>query len=408
MSVRILRLAAGGDGVGKLEDGRTVFVPRSAPGDLVELVGLREHRRFARARVGRLVERAPARIEPPCPHYVHDECGGCQLQHLDPDAQRAARRSFVGDALRRIGGLEVADPDLIPADRDWNYRTRLTLHARGGRIGLHPLERPAVVFDLRTCPITAEPLLELWNAVRVHRRLLPANLDRLVLRLDGANGTHLVLELSGTAPWEGAAELHSALLREGVRAVLWLRPEGGAPRAVAGSPDPFPATVFEQVNPAMGARARAHALAQAGDVAGMHVWDLYAGIGDTTLALLAGGATVESVEADHRAVSWADARGPLDRARVVRHSGKVEDLLRILRAPELVITNPPRVGMDERVTGALRDRAPRRIVYVSCDPATLARDIRRLGDGYRLSALRAFDLFPQTAHVETVAVLDRT
>ena len=101
-AVRILRLAAGGDGVGKLPDGRTVFVPRTAPGDLVELARVREQRRFARARAGRLVEAGAHRVTPRCPHYLKDECGGCQLQHLSSDAQREARRSFVGEALRRL------------------------------------------------------------------------------------------------------------------------------------------------------------------------------------------------------------------------------------------------------------------------------------------------------------------
>src|SRR5690606_19085864 len=100
--VRILRLAAGGDGVGRVDDGRTLFVPRTAPGDLVELTDIRLHRRFARARLGRLLEASPDRVEPRCPHYVADECGGCQLQHLAPAAQGDARRAFVGDALRRI------------------------------------------------------------------------------------------------------------------------------------------------------------------------------------------------------------------------------------------------------------------------------------------------------------------
>ncbi|MEO8227705.1 MAG: TRAM domain-containing protein, partial [Gemmatimonadota bacterium] len=111
--VRVLRLAAGGDGVGRLEDGRTVFVPRTAPGDLVELARLRTHRRFARARVARVVEPAPERVVPPCPHYTADDCGGCQLQHLDPAAQREARRGFVGDALRRIGMVDVPDPPIV-------------------------------------------------------------------------------------------------------------------------------------------------------------------------------------------------------------------------------------------------------------------------------------------------------
>ncbi|MGH7580925.1 MAG: TRAM domain-containing protein, partial [Gemmatimonadales bacterium] len=122
-AVRILRLATGGDGVGRLEDGRTVFVPRTAAGDLVEITQLRAHRRYARARASRLLEPSAHRVEPRCPHYTHDECGGCQLQHLDAGAQRAARRGFVGDALRRIARLDLPDPEIVPAEEQFDYRT---------------------------------------------------------------------------------------------------------------------------------------------------------------------------------------------------------------------------------------------------------------------------------------------
>jgi len=408
VSVRILRLAAGGDGVGKLEDGRTVFVPRSAPGDVLELAMLRESKRFARARIGSVVVPGADRVTPPCPHYVRDDCGGCQLQHLDADAQRAARRSFVGDALRRIGGIDVADPEIVPAGRDWNYRTKLTLHVARGRIGLHPLERPDAVFDLQTCPITAEPLLELWSEARRLRHLLPAGAARVVLRLDREGRRHLIAEAPAAARWPGALELEALLEAAGVPVTLWIRAGDADARPATDSAESFPAAVFEQVHPVMGDRTRMHALAALGAVAGRHVWDLYAGIGDATVALLEAGATVESVESDRRAVEWAERRGPAGGTRVIRHAGKAEALLGRLRAPSLVLTNPPRTGMDERVTAELGARRPERIVYVSCDPATLARDLRRLGGAYRLADLRAFDLFPQTAHVETVAVLERS
>ncbi|HJR51619.1 MAG TPA: TRAM domain-containing protein, partial [Gemmatimonadales bacterium] len=151
--MRILRLAAGGDGVGRLEDGRTVFVPRTAPGDLVELARVREHRRFTRARVARVLEPSPERVVPRCPHYVEDDCGGCQLQHLASSAQRKARRTIVGDALRRIAKLDVADPELVAASEDFEYRTKITLHVdeTGRRIGLHPLDRPDYAFELARC-----------------------------------------------------------------------------------------------------------------------------------------------------------------------------------------------------------------------------------------------------------------
>jgi 23S rRNA (uracil1939-C5)-methyltransferase len=171
---------------------------------------------------------------------------------------------------------------------------------------------------------------------------------------------------------------------------------------VAGSDEAYPATVFEQVHPEMGDRVRAYALEQLGDVTAKRVWDLYAGLGETTVALAQAGADVESVESDRRAVAEADRRGPPLR----RHLGRVEDVLGELRRPELVVANPPRTGMDGRVAAALERLGPARLVYVSCDPATLARDLGRL-PGFRLGTVRAFDLFPQTAHVETVAVLER-
>ena len=108
--ITIERLAAGGDGVGRLPDGRTLFVPRTAPGDVIEPVRLREHKRFARARIGKLLESSPLRVEPRCPHYMTDDCGGCQLQHLGPEAQREARRGFdaMNEALARRAALQDA------------------------------------------------------------------------------------------------------------------------------------------------------------------------------------------------------------------------------------------------------------------------------------------------------------
>jgi 23S rRNA (uracil1939-C5)-methyltransferase len=403
-AVRILRLAAGGDGVGRLDDGRAVFVPRAAPGDLVELGALREHRRFARARIARLLEPAPDRVEPRCPHYVRDQCGGCQLQHVAAPAQRDARRGFVGDALRRLARRDVADPPLEAADREFDYRTKITLAPSGDgrRIGLHPYDRPAEVFELEWCHITAPELMRLWGSLRSVRRLLPPGLTSLVLRLDREGRRHALFTTAAAEVWAGAGALHEALLGRGEPATVWWRAEDGAPRAMAGTGEAFPATVFEQVNPIMGDRVRAHAVAALGPLEGRHVWDLYAGVGETTAALARAGAEVESVESDRRAVAEAERRGP----RATRHAARVEAVVERMGRPALAVTNPPRTGMDAAVASALERASPARVVYVSCDPATLARDLTRL-PSYRLSDLRAFDLFPQTAHVETVAVLER-
>jgi 23S rRNA (uracil1939-C5)-methyltransferase len=410
--VRILRIATGGDGVGKLEDGRTVFVPRTAPGDLVVLRELRLSRRFARAAVAEIVEAAPERVEPACPHYERDQCGGCQLQHCSLPAQLAAKRAMVGEALRRIGRLDVEDPEIEAAEAAWGYRNKVTLTVgAGGRpIGFHRQGRPGDLFELTRCLIADPALMDVWTLVRAHRGLLPPDAEQVVLRRDREGGRHVIVRVRGQTAWGGAGELHRELVARNVPAVLWWEPEGGAPRAVAGAAEPWPVAAFEQVNPSMGDRVRSWAVARLDGLAGVSAWDLYAGVGETTALLLAAGARVESVELDARAVREATRRGPA--AGVVRHAGRAEDITARLPAPEVVVTNPPRTGMDARVTDAIAAAGPRRLAYISCDPATLARDLSRLlprhpaSPPLRLAALRAFDLFPQTAHVETVAILE--
>ncbi|MBA3659552.1 MAG: hypothetical protein H0W67_08140 [Gemmatimonadales bacterium] len=244
--------------------------------------------------------------------------------------------------------------------------------------------------------------MRLWQLVSAQRRLLPKGLEQLVFRLDRQGGRHLVASTPDAGGWPDARRLHAELVRGGEPATLWWRPAGGAARAMAGVGEAFPVTSFEQVHPAMGARVRAFAVEQLGPVGGRHVWDLYAGIGETTAALGAAGARVTSVEADRRAVHEAERCG----VPASRHAELVESVVGQLDRPDLAVTNPPRIGMHAAVTTALEARGPSRLVYVSCDPATLARDLNRL-PGYQLGTVRAFDLFPQTAHVETVAVLDR-
>lgn len=409
--VAIERIAAGGDGVGRLPDGRVVFVPRTAPGDQVEIEIVREEKRLARARVTRIERAGPDRVPPRCPHYAGDECGGCQLQHLSPAAQRHARRAIVGDALRRIGGLDLADPELEPAPADWGYRTRISVtRGRGRRFGFHRLGRPDLVFDLVRCELAAASVQDLWSRVRAAIGQLPPEAERLTLRVDRRGGEHVLVECRPGRVWTGAEAFGARIgAPAGRPVVVWWKPDGGVARVLAGGDDPYPAVVFEQVHPAVGDRIRAWAVSALAPLQGRRVWDLYAGIGETSAALARSGALVHSVEADPRAVDEAERRHQAAGLTVESRRGRVEDHLASLPPPDLVITNPPRTGMAPAVTEALRAGPAARIAYVSCDPATLGRDLRRLvAEGpFRLAGLRAFDLFPQTAHVEAVAVLER-
>ena len=154
----------------------------------------------------------------------------------------------------------------------------------------------------------------------------------------------------------------------------------------------------------MGIVTRRWAVEQLGDVRGQTVWDLYGGIGDTAAMLVERGANVVSVDADEKAIQWARERLPGEAARFI--AARAEDVLPSLPAPHAVVVNPPRGGLHWDVSLRLTSAPVSKLVYISCDPATLARDLARLNVNYVVKAVRAFDLFPQTAHVETVAVLE--
>jgi len=400
--VTITGIATGGDGVGRLADGRVVFVPRTAPADRVRLRegSLEKRRNFARADVGEIVTPGPARVAPPCPHYVHDHCGGCQLQHVAYDEQLKAKRAIVGDALRRIAKLDRADPEIVEALEEWRYRAKISMAVKGSTVGLHPYDRPNFVFALADCHITDFKLMALWRELRAHLALLPERLTRLTLRLDREGRSHVIAESAG-APWLDAEKLRAAVKLDAA-IICWWQPADGAARVVAGPATGFPATAFEQVHPGMGALARRWAVEQLGDVRSQTVWDLYGGIGDTAALLVEGGAHVVSVDADEKAVTWGRAHVP--GARFI--AARAEDVLPSLPVPHAVVLNPPRGGLHWDVALRLTAEPVPKVVYISCDPATLARDLQRLNVNYEVVGVRAFDLFPQTAHVETVAVLE--
>ena len=410
--VEILRLAAGGDGVGRWGggDGRAVFVPRTAPGDLVDVEARRSYRRHIVGRVQRIVAPGPGRLSPRCVHYERDACGGCQFQHLALPTQVEAKGAIVGNALRRIGGLDCADPEVVADGSSWGYRNKITFtrDRSSGHIGLHRWDHPDRVFDLERCEIMAPELNSRWASLRLRREALPPDADRLILRLDRGGGAHLIIQRRQTGPWPAARELASWLESQGLPTTFWSQMKGGRAKWVAGPPGDRSATVFEQVNRKMGERVRHDGIAELGPVAGCHVWDLYAGMGDASRFIAQAGATVEAVERDRLAVEEGKRRC---RGLSVRwHRGTVETKLARLDPADRVLLNPPRTGIARQALAHLLERRPERVVYVSCDPATLARDLARLvgsGVGYQVARVRAYDLFPQTAHVETVVLVER-
>lgn len=410
-------IAAGGDGVGRLDDGRVVFVPRTAPGDRVRVRPVRDGGRWLRAEAVAFETTSPDRRPAPCTLY--DACGGCQLQHLTYRAQVEAKARVVGDALRRIGKLDVADPTVEAAPDEFGYRNRLSLTLKrlgGGRVvaGFHARGRPGRIVDVvDECLLPVDGVARIWTGLRGAwgpgaRRLPPGRELRITVRaIDG--GALLAVEGGGDDGGDAAGLVSEV---EGLRAV-WHAPEGGEWRLRAGEPESWETLpwrrirvlpgAFAQVNPAVAEALHTLVLKELGNPGGLRIVDAYCGVGFHGRRLARHGADVVGLELDPGAAAVARDDAP-DGFRVLE--GPAEATLAGVLPADRVILNPPRGGVDARVTELLRASPPPRLIYVSCDPATLARDLARLGPGWRVRRVAAFDLFPQTSHVETVVTLD--
>jgi 23S rRNA (uracil1939-C5)-methyltransferase len=400
--VTIDSIAAGGDGVGRA-GGRVVFVPRSAPGD-IGVVEMPDKGRFARAEFDELRVLSPQRVQPSCTHFVIDRCGGCQLQHVAYDAQLQAKSRIVRDAMQRIGRRDVQLPVVHASATPWRYRRKLTLAMRrrgtGWIAGLHPFDDARSVFRLEDCPITHQDVIDVWREVLAAAEHFPhAEELRGALRLDDQDTASLTLE--GGREWSASQAFFAAVPRLGS---LWWIPEAQERRRMhAREAASAPGASFAQVNPAVAIPLRRRVITLAMARSPSSAIDAYAGLGHTTRELAARGVRVTAIELDRDAVAWSAERLPAGSRAL---AGRVERLLGEALPADVVILNPPRAGVDKRVTEILEAArpAPAAIVYVSCDPATLARDVARL-PRYRVASLESFDMFPQTAHVETVCEL---
>ncbi len=400
--IEIESIAAGGDGVGRA-GGIVVFTPRTAPGDLAR-VHLDRRKHFARGELQTVLRASPQRIEPPCGHYVDDRCGGCQLQHIEYDAQLSAKSGIVRDALTRIGKREAPLPLVVASERQWRYRTKLTLAMRSGPsgwvIGLHPYDDPSTVFQLADCPITDERVVASWREIMDAARSLPDAAElRASVRLVGA-GAGVAVVVEGGRAWSSAREFFDAVPSS---TALWWRPEMHARRLLHERTTTAAGASFGQVNAGVAAALQAHVVGRVLSYEPSTVVDAYAGTGDTAVAIARAGVRVTTIELDRDASARAAERLPQGSRSL---HGRVEDLLARALPTDVMLLNPPRGGLDQRVSRALQETpsAPASIVYVSCDPATLGRDVARM-PRYTMKSVLAFDMFPQTAHVETVCEL---
>jgi 23S rRNA (uracil1939-C5)-methyltransferase len=389
LTLEISAIVAGGDGLARDAEGRVTFVAGALPGERVEVDVVQRKKDFARGVVSRIIEASPDRVTEPCP-FVAAGCGGCDWQHIDPDAQRRLKAEIVRDALRRQAHLEV-EVGLGPALPATGYRTTVRGVAVGGRFGFRARSSHDVV-AVDPC-LVAHPLL----AELIAEGRFPDG--EVILRAGAATGERLVVvtrEDDRTSVPDGVRVVSEAELRGGKRA--WYFEE------VAGRRWRISARSFFQARPD-GAEALVAGVAAALDGATStgHLVDLYGGVGLFAGALPTTG-SVTLVESG--ASSVADARVNLaDRdVRIVKadveHWGASH--------AAMVVADPPRGGLGAKAVAHVAATKAERVVLVSCDAAALGRDARLLGvAGYSLQGSELVDLFPHTSHIEVVSRFER-
>jgi 23S rRNA (uracil1939-C5)-methyltransferase len=381
VELTIEKLVQGGDGLGRV-DGIPILVPRTAPGDRARVVIVERKPDYGRGEVQELLRPGPGRRTPPCPFF--ERCGGCDLQHLEDDLQAQLKTAAAREALERIGGIVLPRDVEIVRGQDWGYRLRTQLQVGADEAGARAVgyfERGShrlVAVD--RCPILRP---ELERELEGLPALLAAE-GRTIRRLDLAVGDDRV---TAAPPLTGL-------------------PQGEAQVQVGAYRYAFDARCFFQSH--RGLLERLVELA-VGGFSGDAAFDLYAGVGLFSLPLAARYRTVLAVESDRIAARYARHNAQSNRALNLTISNQTVErwIGELPSSCDRVLVDPPREGLGRRVRALLLERPPERLTYVSCQPATLARDLAVLAGSHRVESVVFVDLFPQTAHLETVVQLIR-
>jgi 23S rRNA (uracil1939-C5)-methyltransferase len=445
LELHVDSLAFGGNGVARL-DGFVVFVRAGLPGDTVRARVTKVQRRHAEAIATEVLEAGPQRVEAPCAHYP--ACGGCRFQDLAYDAQLVAKHAWVEDSLRRIAG--IADPPLEPivaAEELFGYRNKMEYSFAPGSdggpavLGLHRAGRWDEVLGIDECHLTTEVGNRIRNTITAwaHEERLPAYdqsahegyLRHLIIREGRNTGQALVQLVTHERERFDRERLIEVLVAHPeVRSIQWTVNDTEAevtnlPTRLLWGDEAIEEQIgalrfrvrpnaFLQTNTRMAERLYELARAEAALTGKETVYDLYCGIGTIGLSLAADALTVWGIEISEESVACAIENAELNSiGNAAFFAGNVGQVLRDLRDragdPDLVVVDPPRAGLAGKALKRLGELAAPRIVYVSCNPTTLAGDTKRLVEeyGYRLVRTRPVDMFPHTPHVESVSILEK-
>ena len=410
MEVTIERILPGGFGLAHA-DGRTIMVALAAPGDRTRVRVDRVKGNVSFASIEEIITPSPSRVEPPCPYF--GRCGGCDFQQMNYQAQLDAKAEIIRDCLRRLARIkDIPDFQITPAPNPWHYRSRAQWQHDAVRQKLGYFESGSRnVCDVAECAVLTPQLqstLESLRAKMTGGSLTETRDFRAVVSDEGVSISPPVQDIGQTL----IESSDSLAETEGVRDIT---------RTIHGEAYRLNAESFFQANDDLLPRMIDAAI---GDAKGKTALELYCGVGLFTLPLARRFSHVIGVESDPAAAKFGRdslAGAGLTNSEIATRDVGVwledvrrDDLSRLSEASstalhdqiDLILLDPPRTGAESRVIAGVLGLRPKRISYVSCDPATLARDLKKLiADGYHLASISTFDMFPQTHHVETVVHL---
>jgi len=418
--VRIGSVAFKGYGVARIQD-KVVFIPHTVAGDEAWIEMIEEKKRYSMGRLIQIVEPSPWRVTPPCPSF--GVCGGCQWQHIDYSAQVEFKKNILTETLKRLGGLrETPSITLVPSEEPYGYRVRIQLKTDEMAIGYYQ-DRSHRIVDVDHCPI-AHPLAnQILSFLREELSFFPS-MEKLEINVSPEEGKGVVLLTPRSFHRGPEIFLKEFLQRHPLLKGIVIRKKQGLTfigdpylnftvsldqngerkkLRYRASPDSF-----FQVNFYQNQRLVQTVLEYSEIGQDETALDLYCGMGNLTLPLAMGAKKMVGIEENGSAVK--DARFNAEKNRLKQSEfiqGKVEEVLKDWKKekPDLIVLDPLRTGCKNAI-GSIASLNPRKIVYVSCDPTTLSRDLRLFsGGGYALEKLTLVDLFPQSYHMEVIALL---
>ena len=419
-------------------DGLKVFLDYVLPGENVHFELVKQKKKYGLGKLIQVQATSPKRQQPPCPLFK--SCGGCQIMHLDPSEQLRFKTQKVSDALRKIGQLNVPVLQCLPSPSTLNYRNKIQLpfFKKDGQIQLGLYQKNShTPVALKSCAIhgkLGEQVLASVSKLIAHAPLdvfsekCPKGLRHLLIKTALKNNECLVVFIAGSKKnisllqkiahnlMSQNPEIRGVLLNINKKRyntitgdeTLLLAGQDTIVETLNGLSFKISAHAFFQVNPDQAEKLYLKALEYADLNDSMRVLDAYCGIGTLSLMAAKKAKQVHGVECVNAAVSNAKDNAHLNQISNVTFECKnVEDYIESLEAFDVIFLNPPRKGCDMRVLEAIGKNKPKTLVYISCDPATLARDLKTLTSfGFEVKQVQPFDMFPQTSHVETVVRLE--